>query len=91
MIAVHVATIFHAARHGVTAADILARTRGSASWGAFYGAFVVLAAIHGAIGIRTVLTEWTPMGSRGADLAAVVAGLVLCGLGLRAVAALVLP
>ena len=91
MIAVHIAVIFYAARHAVTAADILARTRGSVGWAAFYAAFVGLASIHGAIGVRNVLAEWSPLDDRGANIAAAVFGAALFGLGLRAVAALVLP
>jgi succinate dehydrogenase subunit C len=91
MIAVHIAIIFYASRHAVTAADILARTRGSIGWAAFYAAFVVAASIHGAIGIRNVLSEWSPIGERGAGYAAAIFGAALFALGLRAVAALVLP
>ena len=57
LVAVHLAVIFYATRHGLTAADVLARTRGSIPWALFYGTFVVAAAIHASIGIRTVLTE----------------------------------
>jgi len=91
MIAVHVAMIFYATRHGVTAADILARTGGSVGWGGFYAAFVVAASIHAAIGTRNILAEWSPLGDRGAGIAASVFGLALFGLGLRAVAAVTLP
>jgi fumarate reductase subunit C len=91
MIAVHIAMIFYAARHGITAADILARTRGNAGWAAFYALFVAAAAIHGAIGVRNVLAEWSPLDDRGAGIAASVFGAALLGLGLRAVAAVVLP
>lgn len=91
MIAAHIAVIFYATRHGVTAADILARMRGSAGWAAFYGLFVVAAAIHGAIGVRNILAEWSPLRDRSANVAAIAFGAALCVLGLRAVAALVLP
>ena len=91
MILVHVAVIFYATRHGLSAADILARTSGSIGWGAFYALFVVAASIHAAIGIRNVLAEWSPLDDRGAGVAAVVFGLALFGLGMRAVAAVTLP
>ena len=90
MIIVHVAVIFYATRHGLSAADILARTGGSIGWGAFYALFVAAASIHTAIGIRNILAEWSPLGDRGAGIAASAFGLVLCGLGLRAVAAVTL-
>ncbi len=90
-IALHVAVIFYATNHALTAADILARTRGSSSWAAFYGAFVVLASIHGAIGVRSVLADWTPFGDKTNDAVMWLFGVVLAVLGMRAVWAVVLP
>lgn len=90
MICVHAAVIFYAMRHGLTAAEILSRTRGSIAWASFYGAFVVIASVHGSIGVRNVLAEWSPLTGRGAGIAAVIFGAVLVVLGLRAVAAVVL-
>jgi len=90
MIIVHIAVIFYATRHGLSAADILARTGGSVGWGAFYALFVAAASIHAAIGARNILAEWLPLGDRGAGIAASAFGLVLFGLGLRAVAAVTL-
>jgi fumarate reductase subunit C len=91
MILVHVAVIFYATRQGITAADILARTSGSIGWGAFYVLFVAAASIHAAIGIRNVIAEWSPLDDRVAGIAAIIFGLMLSGLGLRAVAAVTLP
>ena len=91
LLLVHLAVIFYATRKGLTATDILARTRGSLAWGLFYGAFVAAVSIHASIGVRTVLTEWTPIGARWCDIAVVLFGLLLALLGLRAVAAVVLP
>jgi fumarate reductase subunit C len=90
LVLVHVVVIFYATSHGLSAADILGRTRGSIGWGLFYAAFVLAAATHGAIGVRTVASEWTPL--RGARLDALTwtFGAVLAVLGLRAVAAVVL-
>jgi fumarate reductase subunit C len=90
LVLVHVAGIFYATRTGLSAADILARTRGSWSWAAFYGAFVAAASIHASIGLRNVLREWSPMSERPAGVLATVFGLLLAVLGLRAVAAVVL-
>lgn len=89
MVLVHLAVIFYATRQGLTAADILGRTRGSIAWGVFYGVFVIAAAIHAGIGIRNVAAEWTALGGRGADLLAVVFGLALLVLGARGVYAVV--
>jgi succinate dehydrogenase subunit C len=90
LVLLHVAVIFYATRRGMTAADILARTRGSLVWAALYGTFVVAAAVHAAIGARNVLVEWSPLRDRSASLLATAFGAVLLVLGLRAVAAVVL-
>lgn len=90
LVLLHIAVIFYATRQGMTAADILARTRGSIAWTSFYGVFVVAAAVHAAIGVRNVLTEWSPLGDRRAGLFAIAFGVLLLLLGLRAVAAVVL-
>jgi fumarate reductase subunit C len=47
--------------------------------------------VHAPIGLRTVLAEWTPLPPRSSGLIAVAFGLMLAVLGLRAVAAVVLP
>jgi fumarate reductase subunit C len=90
LVLLHVAVIFYATRKGMTAADILARTRGSLLWASVYGVFVVAAAVHVSIGVRNVLTEWSPLRDRGAGVLSYAFGLALLVLGLRAVAAVVL-
>ncbi|MCG8596773.1 MAG: succinate dehydrogenase [Kiloniellales bacterium] len=90
LVLVHLGTILYAVDAGLTAAEILARTRGSLFWGLFYGLFVAAAAVHAAIGLRGVLGEWTPLKGRALDGAALLFGLVLAGLGARAVTAVVL-
>jgi succinate dehydrogenase subunit C len=90
LVVVHIAVIFYATRHGMSAIDILARTRGSIAWAAFYSVFVLAVSIHASIGVRNVLSEWTPLNERRVDACAVFFGLVLVVLGLRAVAAVVL-
>jgi fumarate reductase subunit C len=90
LVIVHIAVVFYASRRGMTAADILARTRGSLVWASLYGIFVVAAAIHASIGVRNVLTEWSPLRDRSAGIFAVAFGFLLLVLGLRAVAAVVL-
>jgi fumarate reductase subunit C len=90
LVLVHVAVIFYASRKGLSAADILGRTRGSLMWASFYGAFVAAAALHAAIGVRNVLVEWSPLGEGRAGLCSTLFGVLLLVLGLRAVAAVVL-
>jgi len=88
-VAVHLVTIIYAVRHGLTAAEILARTRGSVGWGSFYAVFVIAAAIHGAIGVRAIAAEWLRFRGDAAELAMMLVGLALTVLGLRAVFAVV--
>jgi fumarate reductase subunit C len=84
-VTVHIVTIILAVRGGLTAAEILDRTRGSVVLAAFYGTFVVAAAIHGAIGLRNVASEWLGWRGGAADLALAAFALLLTGLGFRAV------
>ena len=84
---VHLATIIYAVRGGLSAADILARTRGSIAWAAFYGVFVLAVAIHGAIGLRTVAAEWLGFRGEAAEVAFTIVGVALTMMGLRAVVA----
>ena len=88
-VAVHLATIIYAVRGGLTAAEILGRTRGSIAWGAFYSTFVIAVAIHGAIGLRTIGAEWLGIRGQPSTLATWAVGIVLALLGLRAVVAVV--
>jgi fumarate reductase subunit C len=90
LVLLHIAVIFYATRKGMTAADILSRTHGSIVWASYYGLFVAAAAIHASIGVRNVLTEWSPLTDRRAGLFALLFGLFLATLGVRAVFAVVL-
>ena len=88
-VVVHLALIIYAVRGGLSAAEILGRTRGSLAWGSFYSLFVLAAAVHGAIGLRAVAAEWLGFRGRGAEWTMAAIGLALLGLGLRAVFAVV--
>lgn len=85
-VVVHLATIIVAVQGGLSAAEILARTRGSVAGLVFYTTFVLAAAVHAPIGLRATLGEW--LGWRGAsrDVVLVLFALALAVLGLRAVA-----
>lgn len=86
---VHLATIIYAVRGGLSAADVLARTRGSTAWAAFYGVFVLAAAMHGAIGLRTIAAEWLGLRGRIAEIVAIAIALLLAITGVRAIVAVV--
>ena len=89
-VAVHLATIVHAVRGGLTAGEILARTEGNAAYLAFYTVFVAAVAVHAPIGLRNVLREWGGWRGRAWDAALAVFALALFALGVRAVLALYL-
>ena len=82
---VHLVTVIYAVRNGLSAAEILGRTRGSAGWAAFYLVFVAAIAVHAPIGLRSVLSETFDWRGRGLDLAVAAIGVVLALLGARAV------
>jgi len=83
-VVVHLATVLYAVRGGLSAAEILSRTRGSTAWLGFYLLFVAAVAIHAPIGLRTVLREMTAWRGRSLDAAAALFGVLLAALGLRA-------
>jgi fumarate reductase subunit C len=90
LVLAHLVVIYYATSRGLSAAEVLGRTRGSFGWGAFYAVFVLAAATHGAIGVRVVASEWTGLRGRRLDILMWGIGLVLALLGLRAVMAVVL-
>jgi succinate dehydrogenase subunit C len=83
-VAVHLVTIVWAVRGGLSAAEILARTRGAAGWFAFYCLFVLAAAVHAPIGLRAVAIEWLRWRGRSRDAVLFAAGGLLALFGLRA-------
>ena len=82
---VHLATVIYAVQGGLTAAEILSRTRGHHGWLAFYSVFVLACTVHVPIGLRVVLSEW--LGWRGASRDLVLLGFaaLLAVTGMRAV------
>ena len=91
LVLAHLALILYAVRGGLSAAEILARTQGSAFWALFYGLFVLAVAVHAPIGLRNVLREWFALRGAVLGLVAWLAFALFLLLGLRAVAAVVLP
>lgn len=85
----HIGVMIYAVQDGLSAAEILGRTRGSAFWGMFYGLFVLAVSIHASIGIRVIVSE--TLGLRGAGLGWMTAGvfLGLFVLGARAIYAVI--
>ncbi|MGD9843845.1 MAG: succinate dehydrogenase [Variibacter sp.] len=83
-VVIHLATILYAVRGGLTAAEVLGRTRGNGLFLALYVVFVIAVAVHAPIGLRNVLREWTAWRGRSLDIALAVFSLALLALGLRA-------
>ncbi len=81
----HLAMMIYAIQGGLTAAEILGRTQGSALWFLFYGAFVVAVSVHGAIGLRVIAHEWGGLKGAALDVLMWAVGLGLFTLGARAV------
>ena len=81
---VHLATIVYAVRGGLSAEEIFARTRGNGAWLAFYAIFVLAAAVHAPIGLRTVSIEWLGWRGGSRDVVLALFSVLLAWLGLRA-------
>lgn len=81
----HLAVMIYAIQGGLSAAEILGRTQGSIAWFAFYGLFVLSVSIHGAIGLRTILSEWGGLTGPTLEFVMWVVGIGLFALGARAV------
>ena len=90
LLLIHLLVMLYAVEGGLSAAEILGRTQGSAFWAIFYGLLVLAASIHGPIGLRAVLRDWTGWSRGGIDRAMLAVSLLLLALGMRAVAAVTL-
>lgn len=88
LVLIHLVLILYAIKGGLSAGEILGRTRGNLGWAAFYSLFVVAASLHAPIGLRNVIVEWTRVPQRWIDALTVALGCVLLVLGLRAVVAI---
>ncbi|MCR9110929.1 succinate dehydrogenase [Marivita sp. XM-24bin2] len=84
-VVVHIGVMIYAIQGGLSAAEILGRTQGSAFWFVFYGLFVVAVSIHAAIGLRTILGEWAGLRGGQRDVISALIGLGLLLLGAQAV------
>jgi fumarate reductase subunit C len=83
-VTIHLATIIYAVRGGLTAGEVLGRTRGNVWFLALYAVFVIAVSIHAPIGLRNVLREWTRWRGPSLDVALAIVAAALLALGLRA-------
>ncbi len=86
-VVVHLVTIIYAVRNGLSAVEILGRTRGNVGWAAFYTLFVLAVAVHAPVGLRSVLAETFNWRGRSLDIAMLVVAMTLLMWGGRAVIA----
>jgi fumarate reductase subunit C len=89
-VTVHLVTIIYAIRGGLTAGDILARTHGNRWFLGFYLIFVIAAAVHAPIGVRSILREWAGWRGRSLDVTMLAFSALLLVLGVRAALAVYL-
>ena len=86
-VVVHLFTIVYAVQGGLSAAEILERTRGNVLWFGFYSLFVLAITVHVPIGLRSVVTEWLRWRGRSRDFVLVLFAALLAWSGMRAVLA----
>ena len=84
-VVVHLITMIYAVKSGLSAAEILGRTRGNHAWLAFYLLFVAAVAIHAPIGLRTILAETFQWRGTALDVMMLATGVALALWGWRAV------
>jgi fumarate reductase subunit C len=84
-VVVHLATIIYAVQGGLSAAEILGRTRGSTGWLAFYSVFVIAVAVHAPIGLKSIFIEWLKWRAPSRDIALCFVSLGILWMGMRAV------
>jgi len=87
LVLVHLIVIVLAVRNGLTAEEILGRTRGSVVWFWFYLTFVIAVTVHAPIGVRNILNEWTNLSSTTVNLFCMGLAVVFLAMGIRAVVA----
>ena len=90
LVLLHLGVMIYAIQGGLSADEILGRTRSSFFWGAAYGLFVLAVAIHAAIGLRNILREWCRFQDPLLAGLCWIFGIALLVLGMRAVYAVVL-
>jgi fumarate reductase subunit C len=81
--------VIAATRNGLTAAEILGRTQGSAFWAAYYGLFVLAVSVHAAIGLRNIAAETFRWRGAALDWATIAVAAILLSTGGRAVFAVI--
>ena len=89
LVFLHLATMVYAIQDGLTASEILSRTKGNLFWGIMYGLFIIAATIHASIGLRTIIGEMTPFRGTSRDIFTFIFASLVLALGFRAMKAVI--
>ena len=89
LVLIHLATMIYAIQDGLTASEILSRTKGSIVWGIIYGLFIVTSAIHASLGLRTIIGEMTSLSAKSRNILSLLFGLLILTLGFEAIRAII--
>ncbi|MBX2882312.1 MAG: succinate dehydrogenase [Granulosicoccus sp.] len=89
LVIAHLVLILVAVNQGLSAEEILGRTRSNYFWGGFYLLFVLSVSVHAPIGLRNILREWTSLHPRWINGGCLLLAVAFLLLGLRAVAAVI--
>ncbi|MCP5366101.1 MAG: succinate dehydrogenase [Hyphomicrobiales bacterium] len=84
-VAGHLGVMVYAIRGGLTAAEITGRLAGNGAFLAFYTVFLLAVSVHGAIGLRAILREWTRLPGGAVNVLCLAVAVALLLLGWRAV------
>ena len=89
LVFLHLATMVYTIQDGLTASEILSRTKGSLFWGTIYSLFITTATIHGSIGLRAIIGEMTPFKGTSRNIFTFVFASFVLALGFRAMKAVI--
>lgn len=84
-VVIHLVIMMIAVQGGLSAVEILSRTRGNWGFGIFYGLFVIACAVHVPIGLANIAREWSPLSEAAARGLGRLMGAVILVLGFVAV------
>ena len=87
---IHLITIITVIQGGLSAAEIMERTNSNFIVAVFYGLFVIAAAVHSAIGLRTVAQEVLKWNGISLNVVILTFFSFLCVVGMAAIIGLVL-
>ena len=85
LVLIHLVVILYAIEGGLSAGEILTRTRANFSWPLLYGLFVITVSIHAPLGLRNIIREQTKLSGKSLDWMMITLAAVLLITGLRAV------